>query len=73
MIVYNIKTKTLKYLIFLSILIGTFLTIYSQYDEKGFCRLLTSLKMATFVAAIVSGLIAIRTEAIKPSVNNNNN
>ena len=63
--------KILKYIIFLSILSGIFFVIYRQSDEKGFRRLWISLKMAAFIAAILAGLIPASTEAIKPSVNNN--
>jgi hypothetical protein len=68
--------KILRYLIFLSILSGIFFVIYRQSDErqsdeKGFRKWWTSLKTAVIMAAILAGLIPTSTEAIKPSVNNN--
>jgi hypothetical protein len=63
--------KILKYIIFLSILSGIFFVVYHQSDKKGFGRVLMSLKMAAIIAAILAGLIPASTEAIEPSVNNN--
>jgi hypothetical protein len=63
--------KILKYIIFLSILSGIFFVVYHQSDKKGFGRVWMSLKMAAIIAAILAGLIPASTEAIEPSVNNN--
>lgn len=63
--------KILKYIIFISILSSLFFVIYHQSDEKGFRKWWTSFRMAAFMAAILAGLIPTSTEAIKPSVNNN--
>ena len=49
--------KVLRYLIFLSILSGTFFAIYRQSDDKGFRRWWVSLKMAVLIAAILAGLV----------------
>jgi len=59
--------KILKYIIFISILSSLFFVIYRQSDEKGFRKWWTSFRMA----AILAGLIPTSTEAVKPSVNNN--
>ena len=63
--------KILKYIIFISIFSSLFFVIYRQSDEKGFRKWWTSFRMAAFMAAILAGLIPTSTEAIKPSVNNN--
>ena len=63
--------KILKYIIFISILRSLFFVIYYQSDERGFRKWWTSFRMAAFMAAILAGLIPTSTEAIKPSVNNN--
>jgi hypothetical protein len=63
--------KVLKYITFLSILSGIFFVVYHQSDKKGFGRVWMSLKMAAIIAAILAGLIPASTEAIEPSVNNN--
>ena len=62
--------KIIKYIIFLSVLGGTFLIVYRNCDRKGLGRWWASLKMAALAAAILAGLIPTRTKAIKPSVNN---
>ena len=64
--------KLLKYITFLSILVGLFLILYRNCDEKGFDRLYVSIKMAILIAAIVLGLITENAEAVEPSVTNIN-
>jgi hypothetical protein len=63
--------KTLKYIIFLSILSGIFFVIYRQSDERGFRRWWISFKTAVLIAASAAGLIPVNTEAIEPPGNNN--
>jgi hypothetical protein len=55
--------KVLRYLIFLSILSGTFFVIYRQSDDKGFRRWWISFKMAVIIAASTAGL---GSESVEP-------
>jgi hypothetical protein len=50
--------KTLRYLIFLSILSGIFFVIYRRSDEKGFRRWWICLKIAVLIVASAAGLVS---------------
>ena len=63
--------KILKYIIFLSILIGIFFVIYRQSDKRGFRRWRISFKIAVLFAASAAGLIPINIDAMEPPGNNN--
>ena len=63
--------KIFKYLIFLSILSGTFIIIYRQSNERGFRRWWTSFKTAIILAAVAAGLTSFNPEQIEPAGNNN--
>jgi hypothetical protein len=63
--------KSLKYLVFLSILSGVFIRVYRQSDKKGFNRLWVSIQMAIFLAAIQAGLIPVRVQASENDFPNN--
>lgn len=63
--------KRLKYIIFLSILSGTFFVIYRHSDERGFRRRwYGSLQTAVLIALHVAGLIPVNTETIGPPEKN---
>lgn len=62
--------KIIKYIIFLSVLGGTFLIVYRNCDRKGLRRCWVSLKMATIIAATLAGLISSSVEANEPDVSN---
>ena len=55
--------KSLKYLVFLSILGGVFIGVYRKSDKKGFNRLWVSIRIAIFLAAIQAGLIPVGVQA----------
>ena len=63
--------KILKYIIFISILTSLFFVIYSQSDNKGFCRWYIYFKVLVLLAASIASLIPINTQAIEPTRNNN--
>jgi len=63
--------KTLKYIIFLSILSGIVFVIYRQSDKRGFRKWWISFKTEVLIAASAAGLIPVNTEGIEPPGNNN--
>ena len=63
--------KILRYLVFFSILSGSFFVIYRHSDDKGFRKWLIVFKIAAIIAASAAGLISANPEATEPSGNNN--
>ena len=69
--IVEIFMKTLRYIIFISILSTIFLVIYRQSDKKGLNRLWVSIRIAIFLAAIHAGLIPSRVQASENDFPNN--
>ena len=69
--IVEIFMKTLRYIIFISILSSIFLVIYRQSDKKGLNRLWVSIRIAVFLAAIQAGLIPGRVQASENDFPNN--
>ena len=63
--------KSLKYLLFLSILGGIFIRVYRQSDKKGFRRWWVCFKIAAQIAAGLVGLIPVCAQANENDFPNN--
>ena len=54
--------RILKYLLFFSFIVGFFLIMYRQSDEKGFRKWRNSLQIAIIISATAAGLIPVNPE-----------